>query len=805
MANEIDLVKEFESLKVAIKNAAVELENFMTKAKGDGSANYKGQEDALNRILSLEKQLVEVQNKLINSSKQNTTAKTAEAQAQAQYEAALRKQAVVNQEIQTETVKVTQAIREKTRALKEDYMTVNASPYDKLKNEVRLASLAYMNMAASLGVNDLSVVKAQKSLGLLNEKLSKIEQNAGNYKRNVGNYSSATFSLTQVLREAPAFAYGAQIGFGALSNNLVPLAASFQEVSKSVNIVTGKINGAWGAFKIFGAQLFGLNAILSIGVMIFTMYGKEIGVWVKSLFTAEQAILDFSTAQRELYEQTSKLGNSTHTTTAQIELLGIELKKWSNNENNIQKDTRNSQAIVENYNNVLGDYAGRVDNVNDALIGYQKYAKEYIQWTIQMNAATELASKAGDQLLRKQSAQRAISSFDPKNVEEVRKGIEEIGGLYQQYYLEIARNEKGSELTAEETSKAINKSHIEWFKDLEKADFGKTGGNLFTNLRAYWTDLDLVAAKSKIADKIGQVQDKLENVEGYKRIALEIKNIMGASKSLDAYTKASLEVLPNLYDKIDKKGAGRRQKEEKSYKAEEDHYNRLIILLGSYSKTLLDIANNELETFDKRTIAANQWFNNNQELLQEELKLEKAKNQTVFDEAKESLDKSKAANLKNGYDKLDQEKKYNKNLDIIKKNQLLANQKADDVWSKNSISNEKERTDKLLNIADDYYKKLEEKRKNDLSKEDRQLNEKEIEFNNIITKQLLSQKVGLANADKLIQDSEDKRAQVAYSKEVQRIENINAGLLKEKEALIKYYDEIAGLSNLCSFIFRILY
>ena len=79
------------------------------------------------------------------------------------------------------------------------------------------------------------------------KKLSRIEQNAGNYKRNVGNYSSATFTLTQVLREAPAFAYGAQIGFGALSNNLVPLAASFQEVSKSVNIATGKNKRSLGS------------------------------------------------------------------------------------------------------------------------------------------------------------------------------------------------------------------------------------------------------------------------------------------------------------------------------------------------------------------------------------------------------------------------------------------------------------------------------------------------------------------------------------------------------------------------------
>ena len=103
----------------------------MTKAKGDGSANFKGQEESLNRIISLEKQLVDVQNQLINSSKQNTTVKTAETQAQIQYQNALKKQAVVNQEIQTETVKVTQAIKEKnkkTRALKEDYMLSNASP-----------------------------------------------------------------------------------------------------------------------------------------------------------------------------------------------------------------------------------------------------------------------------------------------------------------------------------------------------------------------------------------------------------------------------------------------------------------------------------------------------------------------------------------------------------------------------------------------------------------------------------------------------------------------------------------------------
>lgn len=110
----------------------------------------------------------------------------------------------------------------------------------------------------------------------LDTELKKIEGSTGRYQRNVGNYTNATFQLSQVIRELPAFTYSTSTGIMALSNNLPMLADGFRQVSKATNETTGKVNGTMGALKIFGASIFSMGNMFTIAVALFTLFNKQI-------------------------------------------------------------------------------------------------------------------------------------------------------------------------------------------------------------------------------------------------------------------------------------------------------------------------------------------------------------------------------------------------------------------------------------------------------------------------------------------------------------------------------------------------
>ena len=81
--------------------------------------------------------------------------------------------------------------------------------------------------------------------------------------------------------------------------------------------------------------------------LFFTLYGKEIGNFIKQLLKGKDYVVQMTNTQRALIEQMGELGNATHSTVGDVEFLGIALKKWENNENGIRGSVRNSKALVE--------------------------------------------------------------------------------------------------------------------------------------------------------------------------------------------------------------------------------------------------------------------------------------------------------------------------------------------------------------------------------------------------------------------------------------------------------------------------
>ena len=209
-------------------------------------------------------------------------------------------------------------IYEKQLSKEQQKLAVAGNYYNKLQSELNSLSFAYKDLASrqQMGAN-LSRVESErmayleKRIKTLDTTLKSVDGSMGKYSRNVGNYGSAfdpvSNSITQLTREMPAFANSVQTGFMAISNNLPIFFDAMQQAIAQQKELQAQGKPSKNALQILAGGMFTLNAALSVGVTLLTIYGKEIVNWVSSLWGASEA-LDELNKNQEKFNSSKKDG-----------------------------------------------------------------------------------------------------------------------------------------------------------------------------------------------------------------------------------------------------------------------------------------------------------------------------------------------------------------------------------------------------------------------------------------------------------------------------------------------------------------
>jgi len=125
----------------------------------------------------------------------------------------------------------------------------------------------------------------------------------GDAREYVGQYERANVGLSnsigQIARELPSATFGFQTFALGISNN-IPIAVD--EIKKAVEInkqliAQGKpVTSIW---KQVGSALLSFNTIMSVGLLLLALYGKEIANFTKELFGASSALEEINNSQKE--------------------------------------------------------------------------------------------------------------------------------------------------------------------------------------------------------------------------------------------------------------------------------------------------------------------------------------------------------------------------------------------------------------------------------------------------------------------------------------------------------------------------
>lgn len=229
-----------------------------------------------------------------------------------------------------------------------------------------------------------------KNIDTLDTKIKELDAAMGVHTRNVGNYASGFnmlgFQIQQVARELPSLAYGPQIFFSAISNNLPMLADEISHAKKSVKELKDAGQTFTPVWKQIASSIFSWQTLLVAGVTVLTLYGKEIVNWVSNLFAADKSL-------DSVIKNIDQFNNQV---TTSREELQREFRALSQAKKGTAEYALARQTIMDKYDKYLSNQRTEIQNLEDMRGAYEVLLRSVTATSVakgleeaNANAATE--------------------------------------------------------------------------------------------------------------------------------------------------------------------------------------------------------------------------------------------------------------------------------------------------------------------------------------------------------------------------------------------------------------------------------
>ena len=381
-----------------------------------------------------------------------------------------------------------------------------------------------------------------KNIESIDTKVKELDATMGVHTRNVGNYASGFnmlgFQIQQVARELPSLAYGPQIFFLAISNNLPMLADEIARAKKSVDELKKAGQTFTPVWKQIASSIFSWQTLLVAGVTVLTLYGKEITSWVASLFKGKTAI-DTAAAALEQFNSAMAQGS----VSAQSELTKLNL--LYNAATDLSKPYEERAEAVKKLQDIYPAYFGNMAAeqvmVGNAVGAYEDLRDAIIE-VAQAKAAQELITESSKSLQLIEATGDAYTNYSLALKE------------YRIAYAAAKEASKGKgpitfSLTSESASFERAKANLTKFRSdfiNELSNLSKDGDDLWKRINeGYEGDVDaFIAAINAGIEKLTPAAEKLYTTLTPEELNAEPKK--ARDEAINAAKKAASDQERNL-------------------------------------------------------------------------------------------------------------------------------------------------------------------------------------------------------------------------------------------------------------------
>lgn len=346
-----------------------------------------------------------------------------------------------------------------------------------------------------------------KNIEGLDAKVKELDASMGVHTRNVGNYASGFnmlgFQIQQVARELPSLAYGPQIFFSAISNNLPMLADEIARAKKSVDELKKAGQTFTPVWKQIASSIFSWQTLLVASVTVLTLYGKEITNWVASLFKGKTTI-DASAAALERFNSAMAQGS----VSAQSELTKLNLlyRAATDLSRPYEERAEAVKKLQDIYPAYFGNMAAEQVMVGNAVGAYENLRDAIIE-VAEAKAAQELITEDKKSIARIKKTGNAYTNYS-NALKEYRKEYDKA----IQTYMDLGQGGQSAIWGAKTFAEAktnITQFRKEFISALSK--LGEEGNTIWKRINEdYEGDVDaFIAAINAGIEKLSPAAEKL--------------------------------------------------------------------------------------------------------------------------------------------------------------------------------------------------------------------------------------------------------------------------------------------------------
>lgn len=452
-----------------------------------------------------------------------------------------------------------ESLRELLNILTNETKMINSANDSYQEQSLQLERLrkAY-RMLSTEAANSKLGVELQKNIAALDTQVKSVDKSLGQHQRNVGNYVSTWDgmgnAINQLTREFPAFSVSLQTGFLAISNNIPILVDQISRIRKENAALREEGLKGVPVWKQIAKSALSWNTLLSVGITLLTVYGKDIFEWGKNLLSSSSSAKAASEAQRDLNSSTGDyakaLKNSTSSYGENLVTLRNLQAEWNNLGGNLNKQ---KQFIIDNASE-FKKLDVSVTDVNDAENLLVDNTEAFI------NAMSLRAQAAAAQKLAQEKYAEALQKrIEAENLQKKADEAREKGQYAATAVMQDTRfGVKSVKELAEENAKAIEvdvKSLNDQADALDEAGFAYFNYNK-KQMEAARSELGSAGIReSSNEEKLKRQQEQIER-EAKRREKLEMeaeRNIQEARLNVmdEGYKKDRLLLEQSFQKRID--------------------------------------------------------------------------------------------------------------------------------------------------------------------------------------------------------------------------------------------------------------
>ena len=248
-----------------------------------------------------------------------------------------------------------------------------AGSYNALSAQYSLNKIQLNKLSQEYRENTKEGQKLVKETEEIYARMKQLQEATGKFTLNVGNYKSAWdglgVSAQQLVRELPSLAVSANTFFLAISNNIPMLIDEINKLKAANAAAAAAGEATVPIWKSVAKAFLSWNTVISVGITLLTVYGKDIINWGSNLVKGRKALDVLAESQKNVNSAMLQGRKDTQQNIARLDIL---YRATQDNTRSLNERRKAAEELQKMYPSYFGDMKKEAILAGDAAKAYNE-------------------------------------------------------------------------------------------------------------------------------------------------------------------------------------------------------------------------------------------------------------------------------------------------------------------------------------------------------------------------------------------------------------------------------------------------